>query len=264
MFGIVPKTMWSKLNPPDANNLCTWTMRCLLIETKDRKILVDTGLGTKQDAKFRQHFEPHGDDTLLQSIDNQNLRVEDITDVFLTHLHFDHVGGAVSQNTEGGLFPTFPNAQYWTNEKHWAWAMNPNPREQASFLKENFLALQEYGVLNFVKESSSEIFEGIKVHFQYGHTEAMMALEIQIGDRIFFYPADTIPSAWHVNMPYVMAYDIRPLETLKEKAAILTQVVENNGYFIFEHDPLTECATVKRSETGRIVLDRKMKLSDIF
>ena len=271
MFGIVPKRLWEKLNPPDENNLCTWSMRCLLIETDNRKILVDTGIGDKQDARFRSHFEPFGEDSLLQSLGKQGLKAADITDVFLTHLHFDHCGGAIMRNTdgtsrddrEGVSQPTFPNATYWSNQKHWDWAMSPNPREQASFLKENFEPLKDWGHLKFVEHNGQEVFEGVKVHFQYGHTEAMMSLKIQMGDKTLFYCADTIPSSWHVNMPYVMAYDVQPLETLKEKAAILECAHTEGWYLIFEHDPLTECATVKKNESGRIVVDKKYLLSEI-
>lgn len=254
MFGVVPKRMWSKLNPPDENNLCTWAMRCLLIETGDRKILVDTGMGDKQDTRFRSHFEPFGEDNLLKSLENQGLKAEDITDVFFTHLHFDHCGGAIARNTEGALYPVFPNATHWSNQKHWDWAMSPNPREQASFLKENFESLQAWGLLKFVEFDFQEIFGGVKVYFQYGHTEAMMALEIKADDATYFYCADTIPSSWHVNMPYVMAYDLRPLETLKEKEAILTQAATEGWALIFEHDPKLAFARVKKNETGRFVL----------
>jgi glyoxylase-like metal-dependent hydrolase (beta-lactamase superfamily II) len=254
MFGVVPKRMWSKLNPPDENNMCTWAMRCLLIETEDRKILVDTGMGDKQDARFRSHFEPFGDDNLLQSLENQGLKAEDITDVFFTHLHFDHCGGAIARNTEGVLYPVFPNATYWSNQKHWDWAMSPNPREQASFLKENFEPLKDWGLLKFVEFDLQEIFGGVKVHFQYGHTEAMMALEIKADDATYFYCADTIPSSWHVNMPYVMAYDLRPLETLKEKEVILTKAATEEWHLIFEHDPKRAFGQIKKNETGRFVL----------
>ncbi len=263
MFGVVPKRLWEKLNPPDENNLCTWSMRCLLIETENRRILVDTGLGDKQDARFRAHFEPFGSDNLLQSLRKQGLKAADITDVFLTHLHFDHCGGAITKNTEGVLFPVFPNAVYWSNEKHWDWAMSPNPREQASFLKENFESLRAWNVLKFVKNDGEEIFGGVRVHFQYGHTEAMMTLEIQMGDKTLFYCADTIASSWHVPMPYVMAYDVRLLETLKEKEALLERANTEGWYLIFEHDPLTECATVKKNEMGRIVIDKKYLLEEI-
>ena len=262
MFGVVPRQMWEKLNPPDDKNLCTWAMRCLLVEIGDRKILIDAGIGEKQDARFRSHFEPHGADSLLQSLASQAITPEDITDVFLTHLHFDHCGGILTRNTEGALFPVFPNATHWSNARHWAWAMHPNPREQASFLKENFESLQTLGKLKFVEETESiELFSNFYVHFAFGHTEAMMMIRLVTDDgRTFFYPADLLPSSWHVNMPYIMAYDIRPLESLKEKAAILDRAVAENWHLIFEHDPATACATVKRNEAGRIVINERFDI----
>ncbi len=264
MFGVVPKRMWEKLNPPDANNLCTWAMRCLLIEMDNRKILIDTGIGDKQDPKFRSHFEPSGDDNLLKSLENKGVSASDITDVFFTHLHFDHCGGAVSKNEKGELYPTFPNAIYWTNKKHWNWANNPNPREAASFLKENFESLKAQKHIKFVDfKQNIELFPNFNVFFSNGHTEAMMSVKINFNGKILFYCADIIPSSWHVNLPYVMAYDIRPLETLKEKALILEQAATEGWYLIFEHDPFTECATVKKDERGRITLAEKMSLSEI-
>ena len=262
MFGVVPRQMWEKLNPPDDKNLCTWAMRCLLVEIEDRKILIDAGLGDKQDARFRSYFEPHGADSLLQSLASQAITPEDITDVFLTHLHFDHCGGILTKNTEGSLLPVFPNATHWSNARHWAWAMHPNPREQASFLKENFEPLQTLGKLTFVEETEGiELFPNFYVHFAFGHTEAMMMIRLVMDDgRTFFYPADLLPSSWHVNMPYIMAYDIRPLESLKEKAAILDRAVAENWHLIFEHDPATACATVKRNEAGRIVIDERFEI----
>lgn len=262
MFGVVPRQMWEKLNPPDEKNLCTWAMRCLLVEIGDRKILIDAGIGDKQDARFRSHFEPHGTDNLLQSLDNQNIKPEDITDVFLTHLHFDHCGGILTKNTEGVLQPVFPNATHWSNKRHWDWATQPNPREQASFLKENFEPLQALGMVAFVEETEGiELFPNFFIHFAFGHTEAMMMVRLVTDDgKTYFYPADLLPSSWHVNMPYIMAYDIRPLDSLTEKAAILTRAVAENWHLIFEHDPKTACATVKRHESGRIVIDRLIDL----
>jgi glyoxylase-like metal-dependent hydrolase (beta-lactamase superfamily II) len=243
MFGVVPRRMWEKLNPPDDNNLCTWAMRCLLVEIGDRKILIDAGIGDKQDARFRSHFEPHGADSLLQSLENHGVKAGDVTDVFLTHLHFDHCGGVLSKNTEGVIEPTFPNATHWSNKRHWNWAMNPNPREQASFLKE------------------FELFPNFFVHFAFGHTEAMMMIRLIADDgQIYCYPADLLPSSWHVNMPYIMAYDIRPLVSLSEKAAILERAVEENWHIIFEHDPVTACATLKKNETGRIVVNERFSI----
>lgn len=265
MFGVVPKRMWEKLNPPDANNLCTWAMRCLLIETGDRKILVDTGIGNKQDPKFRSHFEPFGDDNLLKSLEKCGVSAADITDVFFTHLHFDHSGGAISKDDNGELYPTFPKAQYWTNEAHWQWALNPNPREAASFLKENFEILKANNCLQFIdNQQNIEFLPNINIWFTNGHTEAMMSLKIKINGEILFYCADIIPSSWHVNMPYVMAYDIRPLDTLKEKKMILEQAATEGWYVFFEHDPFTECCTVQRDDKGRIQIKEKFILSEIF
>jgi glyoxylase-like metal-dependent hydrolase (beta-lactamase superfamily II) len=259
MFGVVPRQMWEKLNPPDDNNLCTWAMRCLLVEIGDRKILIDAGIGDKQDARFRSHFEPHGTDSLVQSLENHGIKAGDITDVFLTHLHFDHCGGVLTKNAEGGIEATFYNATHWSNKRHWNWAMNPNPREQASFLKENFEPLQRLGKLKFVKNKEGfELFPNFFVHFAFGHTEAMMMIRLIADDgRIYFYPADLLPSSWHVNLPYVMAYDIRPLVSLSEKAAILERAVEENWHIIFEHDPVTACATVGKNDAGRIVVDER-------
>ncbi|MBK7871452.1 MAG: MBL fold metallo-hydrolase [Saprospiraceae bacterium] len=258
MFGIVPKRLWQKLNPPDENNLCTWAMRCLLVETDNRKILIDTGIGDKQDAKFRSHFEPHGDKTLLNSLLEKNLHPEDITDVLLTHLHFDHVGGAVKFDSEGKLVPTFPNATYWSNEIHWNWAMQPNEREKASFLKENFVPLREAGVVQFIdiQEEDMEWLPGIHLRFVYGHTEAMMIPIIKIANKTLIYCADVMPSSYHIGMPYVMSYDVRPLVTLVEKEKILYEAVTNKNILLFEHDPFIAAATVTQDDRGRIVLEK--------
>jgi glyoxylase-like metal-dependent hydrolase (beta-lactamase superfamily II) len=265
MFGIVPKRLWTRLNPPDEQNLCTWAMRCLLVETDHRKILIDTGIGNKQDAKFRSHFAPFGEETLLTSLAQQGVEPQDITDVILTHLHFDHCGGALYQNEAGAIVPTFPNAIYWTNQKHWNWAMNPNEREKASFLKENFIPLQLAGVLQYIKVRQYTRFSPeIKILFTYGHTEAMMLPYIKVGDKTIVYCADTLPSSYHVGMPYVMSYDIRPLDTLNEKSLLLEQAADEGHILFFEHDPVVECATVKRNEQGRIVLNQTFKLAEIF
>ncbi len=264
MFGVVPKRMWQKLNPPDENNMCTWAMRCLLIENGDQKILVDCGIGDKQDEKFRSHFEPHGTDSLLNSIADKGFAAEDITDVFLTHLHFDHCGGAVTKNSDGTLTPTFPNATYWTNKTHLEWALNPNARERASFLKENILPLKEAGVLKMVDESDGKnVFENIDVKFVFGHTEAMMALYIYTKDFTLVYCADVIPSSYHVGVPYVMSYDLRPLTTMKEKTEILELAANEKHVLFFEHDPKIECATVRKNERGRVVLDEIFSLNEL-
>lgn len=266
MFGVVPKSMWKRLNPPDENNMCTWAMRALLIETDDRKILVDTGLGAKQDAKFRSHFEPHGEDSLVNSLSKNSLSTDDITDVFLTHLHFDHVGGAVSITEEGHHYPTFSNARYWSNELHYKWALDPNPREKASFLKENFVPLQGAGVLDFVDvKSTKNVFEwlpGIGIQLVYGHTEAMMLLHLSVNGKKMIYCADLIPSSFHIGLPYVMSYDIRPLEAIKEKKALLNLAIEESALLLFEHDPINGSCTIKENDRGRIVLDQYMSIED--
>lgn len=253
MFGVVPRRLWQRLNPPDENNMCTWAMRCLLIETDNRKILIDTGIGDKQDEKFRSHFEPHGTDSLIGSLDQYGISPEAITDVFLTHLHFDHVGGAVKKDENDNLVPTFPNATYWSNEQHWNWAMNPNPREKASFLKENFVPLKEHGVLKFipVQDGGVEWLPGLTVHFAYGHTEAMMLLEIKTETDTVMYCADLMPSHFHLGLPYVMSYDIRPLETLKEKKWLLDKAVNENLVLFYEHDPVMEMGRVRVDERGK-------------
>ena len=264
MFGVVPKTMWQKLNPPDAQNMCTWAMRCLLVQTDDgRNILIDTGLGNKQDAKFRSHFSPHGEDTLLHSLAQCGLQPDDITDVFLTHLHFDHVGGAVSFAANGELLPTFAKAKYWSNEPHYNWAHTPNPREKASFLRENFVPLREQGVLHFVDATHGvALYPNFSTGIAYGHTEAMMTPIIQVGSQTVVYCADLLASAAHIGLPYVMAYDVRPLDTMREKAVLLQAAAEQNWILYLEHDPLNECCTVRFNEKGQVVLDKTMRLSE--
>ncbi len=262
MFGVVPKTLWTKLNPPDENNMCTWSFRCLYIETEDRKILVDCGMGDKQDAKFKSFFEPHGKTDIVHALNDKGIDVNNITDVFLTHLHFDHCGGAVTKAENGNLVPTFPNAKYWSNERHWNWAMNPNDRERNSFLKENFVPLKEQNVITFIDSGKDyqEWLPGISIRNAYGHTEAMMILEIEFNNQTYIYCADLFPSSLHIPMPYVMAYDVRPLLTLQEKEIILKRAAQHKHILIFEHDPKVDAATVKIDEKGRIVLDEIFEL----
>lgn len=266
MFGIVPRRMWAKLNPPDEQNLCTWAMRTLLVQTGNRTILIDTGIGNKQDEKFRAHFLPHGEASLFGSLAAAGVRREEVTDVFLTHLHFDHCGGALWKNEQTGQIEvSFPQATYWSNRRHFDWAMNPNDRERASFLKENFLPLHEQGRLQFLDVRQDISFvKDFRVRFFYGHTEAMMAPMIRTPQGTVLYCADALPSQWHVPMPYVMAYDVRPLQTLKEKKKMLEDAVRHHHILFFEHDPTAACGTVRRDEAGRIVLDRVGELQQML
>jgi len=262
MFGVVPKAIWNRTNPADENNLCTWAMRCLLVEDGDRLILVDTGIGNKQDAKFFSHYYLHGDATLDNSLAKHGFNREDITDVFLTHLHFDHVGGAVEREGET-LVPAFKKATYWSNEKHWQWATNPNDREKASFLKENILPIKESGQLKFVDTSSEAIFnENFKLRLVSGHTESMMLPLITYKGKQLLYMADLTPSTGHLPIPYVMAYDMFPLTTLGEKKAILGEAVDHEFVLYFEHDPINECCTLQRTEKG-IRVKETFKLAEL-
>ena len=250
MFGVVPKTIWNKLNPADENNMCSWAMRCLLIEDDNRLILVDNGMGNKQDDKFFGYYYLHGNDTLERSLNAHGFTSNDITDMVLTHLHFDHCGGSINYNSDRTkLEPAFKNAKYYSNKKHWEWAVNPNPREKASFLKENILPIQESGQLNFI-DSNTELIPGLSFLEVNGHTEAMMLPLIKYKNTTVAFMADLIPSVGHLPIPYVMGYDTRPLETLKEKDAILKQALENNWTLLFEHDPITECINLERTEKG--------------
>lgn len=263
MFGVVPKTLWSRKMEADENNMCTWAMRSLLIEHGDRKILVDTGIGQKQDEKFRSHFHPHGPDK-MESLSSEGYSAEDITDVFITHFHFDHVGGAVKKDKEGQLVPTFPNATYWSNERHYEWASNPNPREAASFLKENFVPLKEHNVLSYIDvKEGEEWLPGIRIRYVNGHTEAMMLLDMDVGGQRVIYTADLMPSFAHVSMPWVMSYDVRPLETLKEKKKILNEALEGQAILLFEHDAQNECASLSRDKRGRIKVDQLMDWAEV-
>lgn len=248
MFGVVPKVIWNKLNPADDNNLCTWAMRCLLIEEGDRLILIDTGMGNKQSEKFFGYYEPFGDHTLLSSIKDKGFSPADVTDVILTHLHFDHCGAAVSKEGEQ-LKLTFPNAIYWSNEAHWNAAVSPNPREKASFLKENILPIQESGQLQFADENTI-IAPFINIKLVNGHTDAMMIPHIQYKDRTIVYMADLIPSSFHLPISYVMGYDIRPLDCLQEKDDFLKRGLAEKHILFFEHDPHTECCTLESTDRG--------------
>lgn len=263
MFGVVPKSIWNKLNPADENNLCSWAMRCLLIEDGNRLILIDNGIGTKQDAKFLSHYHLHGTDTLETSLAKNGFHKNDITDVVLTHLHFDHCGGSV-ERVGDALLPAFKNAIYWSNEMHWQWATQPNDREKASFLKENILPIQESGQLQLLKSSHAApasipaqletINSGITTALSYiivnGHTGAMMLPKIQYKGRQLVFMADLLPAVAHLPIPYVMAYDMFPLTSLQEKKCFLTEALNNNYTLFFEHDPLVECCTLQQTEKG--------------
>jgi glyoxylase-like metal-dependent hydrolase (beta-lactamase superfamily II) len=248
MFGVVPKSIWNKLNPADENNLCSWAMRCLLIEDGDRLILVDNGIGNKQDPKFFSHYYLHGEDTLDTSLTRHGFSKDDITDVILTHLHFDHCGGSIVREGDQ-LLPNFKNATYWSNERHWKWATNPNDREKASFLKENILPIQESGQLKFVPvEEGAEMLPNIKLRFVNGHTDAMMLPQINYNGKTVVFMADLLPAAAHIPIPYVMAYDMFPLTTLNEKKSFLSEALEKDYILFFEHDPNIECCNLQMTE----------------
>lgn len=254
MFGVVPKTMWNKLVPADENNLCNWAMRCMLVEDEGRTILIDNGMGDKQDAKFMGHYYLNGDDSLEKSLNSAGYTFDDITDVVLTHLHFDHCGGSIKRENDA-LVPVFKNASYWVSDKHWDWAINPNDREKASFLKENILPIRESGRLKFIaaEENKRVPFDGmqnISMRFAYGHTNAMMLPQLKYGDKTIVYMADLLPSVAHIPLPYVMAYDMFPLTTLKEKKVFLEEAVDNNYILFFEHDLVNESCTLERTEKG--------------
>lgn len=250
MFGVVPKTIWNKLNPADENNMCSWAMRCLLIQEGNRLILIDNGMGTKQDAKFFGYYYLHGNDTLERSLNKYGFTSDDITDMVLTHLHFDHCGGSIKYNNDRTkLEPAFKNAKYYSNKKHWDWAIHPNAREKASFLKENIMPIQESGQLNFI-DSNTELIPGLTFLEVNGHTEAMMLPIINYKDTTIAYMADLIPSTGHIPIPYVMGYDMRPLATIQEKELILNKALENNWKLFFEHDPTIECVSLERTEKG--------------
>ena len=265
MFGVVPRSMWQKLNPPDANNMCTWAMRCLLIEDGGRLLLIDNGIGEKQDEKFRGHFYLHGDNTLEKSLRKLGFTSADITDVFLTHLHFDHCGGSVLRRPDGVLQLAFPNATYWSNQAHWDWAMTPNPREKASFLRENILPIQESGHLKFidlaagVPDALPQFQEIIRAD---GHTEQMMVPLMHYKGRTLAFMADLLPSAGHVPLPYVMSYDVRPLVTMTEKEAVLRRAAAENWVLLLEHDPTNEACTVQLTDKG-VRLGETLRLADL-
>ncbi|OEK04791.1 MBL fold metallo-hydrolase [Roseivirga misakiensis] len=265
MFGVVPKSLWERTNPADERNMCTWTMRCLLIEDGNRLILIDNGIGNKQDAKFFSHYYLHGNDSLDASLNAAGFDKSDVTDMFLTHLHFDHCGGGVdySGDNRDSLALHFPNAKYWSNEDHWKWATEPNAREKASFLKENILPIQESGHLEFIDFKKPSPFAQFDIHTVDGHTDKQMLPKIKYKGKTIVFMADLLPSVGHIPLPYVMGYDTRPLITLKEKGEFLEEAADNEYILFLEHDAVNECCTVKRTEKG-VRLDRTFPLSEIL
>lgn len=247
MFGVVPRSIWKKLNPPDENNMCSWAMRCLLVQDGNHIVLIDNGMGKKQSEKFFGYYYLHGDNSLEKSMQQANVSEQDITDMFLTHLHFDHCGGGIRYKGEK-LVPAFKNATYWSNEAHWEWATKPNAREKASFLKENIMPIQESGQLQFVAQE--KLTENIAIIFVDGHTEKMMLPLISYKGKKILYCADLFPSAGHIPIPYVMSYDVRPLLTIHEKEQLLKRAVEEDWLLFFEHDPIHECCSLQRTESG--------------
>lgn len=260
MFGVVPKSLWQRTNPADERNLCTWANRLLLIEEDKRLTLVDTGLGDKQDDKFFSHYFLHGDDTIDSSLKKIGFHRDDITDVFLTHLHFDHCGGAIKREGEK-LIPAFKHANFWSNAQHWEWATKPNPREKASFLSENIMPIQETGQLQFL-QTGEKYSEEVEVRYAHGHTEAMMLPQIQYKGKTILYMADLLPSVGHIPIPYVMSYDTRPLTTMAERESYWEEIVDKEYILFLEHDPINQCCTLQRTEKG-IRLKEVFRLEEI-
>lgn len=250
MFGVVPKVIWQKLNPSDDNNLCNWAMRSLLIEDGDRLILIDNGIGDKQDEKFMGHYYLHGDDSLDSSLAKHGFNRNDITDVILTHLHFDHCGGSIVREGDR-LVPAFKNATFWSNLRHWEWAIDPNDREKASFLKENILPIQESGQLKFIEPIEGTSFtDKISIRFVHGHTDAQMLPQISYKNKTLVFMADLLPSIAHIPIPYIMAYDMFPLTSLHEKKQFLEEALEKEYVLFFEHDPAIECCNLQMTSKG--------------
>lgn len=265
MFGVVPKAIWNKTNPSDENNMCSWAMRCLLIEDGNRLILIDNGIGDKQEEKFFRHFYMYGDYSLESSLKKAGFSFSDITDVFLTHLHFDHCGGGIKwkDRDQKTTETVFPNATYWSNKGHWQWATEPNAREKASFLQENLFPMQKSGQLKMTDPNDKSPFEQFDILYVDGHTDKMMLPHIKYKDKTIVFAADLLPSTGHIPLPYIMGYDTRPLLTLKEKAKFLQKASEEKFILFFEHDSANECCTLKMTDRGSR-LDRTFPLSEIL
>ncbi len=263
MFGVVPKSLWARTNLADENNMCSWAMRSLLVEDGTKAILIDNGMGNKQSDRFFSYYYLHGDVSLTKSLDKAGFLPEEISDMFLTHLHFDHCGGSIELDSNGNPDITFKNAKYWSTKAHWDWAVHPNPREMASFLKENILPIEESGHLNFIEKDSPSLDGTFEILFMNGHTESQMLPKISYKGNTIVFVADLIPSASHIPVPYIMGYDVRPLLTMDEKAGFLKEAADN-GYILFlEHDPVNECCTVKHTDKG-VRLDKAFPLSEIL
>ena len=262
MFGVVPKSLWERTNPANDQNLCSWAMRSMLVDYGERKVLIDNGIGDKQSDKFFSHYHLHGDTSLISSLALNGYHPDDITDVFLTHLHFDHCGGGVKYNEKGELVTVFKNATYWSNELHWNLAMNPNDRERASFLKENLAPMKASGQLDFIKNDGI-FLPGFDVLFAHGHTESQMIPHIKYKGNTIVFAADLLPSVGHIPLPYVMGYDTRPLTTLKEKKVFLETVAKKGFTLFLEHDYYQSCCTLKETDKG-IRLDKSFQFEDKF
>ncbi|GIM62049.1 MBL fold metallo-hydrolase [Capnocytophaga canis] len=268
MFGVVPKSIWQKTNPADANNQIDLSARCMLIEDNNRLILIDTGMGNKQSDKFFGYYALWGDTNLDDSLKKAGFHRDDITDVFMTHLHFDHCGGSIQWNKDRtGYEPAFKNARFWTNESHWRWATQPNPREKASFLKENILPMQESGQLHFIDSKGNTFLEqselGFGILFVDGHTEKQMLPHIHYKGKTIVFAADLLPTVGHIPLPYVMGYDTRPLLTLEEKDKFLREAAEKEYYLFLEHDAHHQLCTVQRTEIG-VRLKNTFRFEDVF
>ena len=268
MFGVVPKTLWNRTNPADENNLIDIAARCLLIEDGNRLILIDTGMGDKQSDKFFGYYSLWGNHSIDKSLEKYGIHRDDITDVFMTHLHFDHCGGSVIWNKDRtGYEVAFKNAKYWTNENHWEWATKPNNREKASFLHENIIPMQESGQLNFIKRSENALLEkselGFGIFFADGHTEKQMIPMIHYNGNTICFMADLLPTAGHIPLPFVMGYDTRPLLTLDEKKVFLEMAADKNFLLLLEHDAHNEIITVQNTEKG-VRLKEVLKTTDVF
>jgi glyoxylase-like metal-dependent hydrolase (beta-lactamase superfamily II) len=261
MFGVVPKTIWQKTNPADENNMCDWAMRCMLIEDGNKLMIIDAGIGDKQSEKFFSHYYLHGNDSLQGKLNKLGFSLDDITDVFLTHLHFDHCGGAIKHNKDhSGFEPVFKNAVYWSNDRHWEWATVPNPREKASFLSENILPIKETGQLQMIQRKgdlTENVFENMDILFVDGHTDSMMIPHIKYKGKTIVFMADLLPSVGHIPLAYVMGYDTRPLLTLTEKEKFLKRAVDEEFVLFLEHDSVNECCTLQMTDKG-------VRLKDTF